>query len=267
MVRRPRSGQTKEHKLATASHTSGSQSHPADSKIALLRLRAPKTAAMTIDRPAEGGSLAAVMKMVAESIDLASLGVKVVTTRRTRAGGILLEVEGSDKAGTLERKIPEVVGEAARIRRPEPKTSVLLLNVPEWAGKEEIVGALASAGVTNLTADEVTIRRNPGGRCDLVASLSLPLYDAILLAELKHVSICWTRCRVKLLEKNQPTCFRCQGKSHLAAECKNEQRPRRCFRCNADDHLAKDCTNPRSPQHRDKSPQQQPCQGQQLLSQ
>lgn len=189
--------------LATAIHTSGSQSHPADFKIALLRLRAPNTAAVTIDRPAEGGSLSAVTKKVAESIDLVALGVKVVTTRRTRAGGIL-EVEGSDNAGTVERKIREVVGEADRIRRPELKTSVLLLNVPEWAETEEIVSALASVGITNPAADEVTVWRNPGGRGDLVASLSLPLHDVILLVQSKHVSIGWTRCRSSNWRRTNP---------------------------------------------------------------
>jgi len=51
----------------------------------------------------------------------------------------------------------------------------------------------------------------------------------------------WTRCRVKLLANNQPTCFRCQGKGHLAAECRDEAKPRRCYRCRKDNHLVKDC--------------------------
>lgn len=61
-------------------------------KIALLRRRVPKIAAVMIDRPIDGGSLATLMKKVAGAINLKSLGVNILTTRKTRTGGILLEV-------------------------------------------------------------------------------------------------------------------------------------------------------------------------------
>jgi len=87
----------------------------------------------------------------------------------------------------------------------------------------------------------VTFRKNSGGRGEFVASLHLPLRDAITLAKKKAVTVEWTRCRVKLLANNQPTCFRCQAKGHLAAECRDEAKPRRCHRCSKEDHLVKDC--------------------------
>jgi len=209
--------------------------------------------AVTIDRPAEGGSLASVMRKISGSINLQSLGVKVLTTRKTRAGGILLEVEGNQNATLLAGKIREVVGDAARVRLPEPRTPVLLLGVPEWAVPEDVVAGITLAGVTGVTSDNVTIRKNSGGRGEFVASLHLPLKDAITLAEKKAVTVEWTRCRVKLLAKNQPTCFRCQGKGHLAAECRNEAKPRRCHICREDDHLVKDCAQQKQTQQ-----QQQP---------
>lgn len=217
--------------------------HPrsATDQVALLRKRAPRSMAVTIDRPAEGGSLASVMKKISGSINLQSLGVKVLTTRKTRAGGILLEVEGNEKATLLAGKIREVVGVAARVRLPEPRTPVLLLGVPEWAEAEDVVAGVTQAGVTGVTSEGVTIRKNSGGRGEFVASLHLPLKDAITLAEKKAVTVEWTKCRVKLLVNSQPTCFRCQGKGHLAAECRNEAKPRRCHRCEKDDHLVKDC--------------------------
>ncbi|XP_060855818.1 uncharacterized protein LOC132933568 [Metopolophium dirhodum] len=217
------------------------QPRSAIDKIALLRRRAPKSMAVTIDRSTDGGSLAAVMKKVSGSINLQSLGVKVLTTRKTRAGGILLEVEGIEKATLLAGKIREVVGDAARVRLPEPRTPVLLLGVPEWAEAENVVAGVTQAGVTGVTSENVIIRKNSGGRGEFVASFHLPLKDAITLAEKKAVTVEWTRCRVKLLSNNQPTCFHCQGKGHLAAECRNEAKPRRCHRCKKDDHLVKDC--------------------------
>ncbi|XP_026818965.1 uncharacterized protein LOC113557592 [Rhopalosiphum maidis] len=223
------------------------QPSPATEKISLLRQRAPRTAAVTIDRPAEGGSLAAVMKRVSGSVSLASLGVKVVTTRRTKAGGILLEVEGEEKARILERRIREVVGEAARVRRPERKTPVLLLDVPEWVEVEDVVGGLGAAGVVVAApdVDRISIRKNGGSRGDRVARVDLPFRDAIALAEAKVVVVGWTRCRVKLLEKKQTTCFRCQQKGHLAAECRNAAKPRACYRCGATSHLSRGCSEGR----------------------
>lgn len=51
-------------------------------QIALLRRRAPWTSTVTIDRSAEEGvTLTSVMKMVARSVDLKKIGVKVRNTR------------------------------------------------------------------------------------------------------------------------------------------------------------------------------------------
>jgi hypothetical protein len=182
------------------------------------------------------------MKKVAGSVDLAALGVKVTTTRRTRAGGILLEVVGEDKAALLEGKIREVAGDTARVRRPERRTPVLLLNIPEWAEVGDVVSGLATAGVV-VAAGGVSLRDNGVGRdhADRVARVDLPLRDAIALATAKAVVIGWTRCRVKLLEKRQSTCYRCQSQGHLAAQCRNEAKPRSCFGCGGPGHLARDC--------------------------
>ncbi|KAL4132895.1 hypothetical protein QTP88_009971 [Uroleucon formosanum] len=229
--------------LASVQRLAALSSVSANGKLAMLRQRAPKTAAVTIDRPAEGASLAAVMKKVAGTINLGALGVRVLTSRRTRAGGILLEVEGEEKAALLEGKIREVAGDTARVRRPQRKTPVLLLNIPEWAEAEDVVSGLAGAGIV-VEAKSVSIRSNGGKRGDLdrVARVDLPFRDAIALAVAKAVEVGWTRCRVKLLEKRQSTCFRCQQKGHHAAECRSEAKPRSCFGCGSSDHLARECT-------------------------
>jgi len=199
-----------------------------EEKIFLLRRRAPKSVAVTIDRPTGGGSLAAVMKKVAGLINLLSLDINVLTTRRTRAGSILLEVEGAEKAKILADKIRAVTGDVARVRMPEPRTPVLLLGFPVWAEEEDVVADLDQAGIAGVVAENVIIRKNTGVRCKYVASLNLPLRDAIALAERKVVTVGWTRCRTNLLENSQPTCYRCQSRGHLAAECRNEAKPRGC---------------------------------------
>ena len=212
-------------------------------KIALLQRRIPKTAAITIDRPPEGGSLAAVMKKIASSINLRVLGITVRTTRKTRAGGILLEVDGEEKASLLADKVRAVVGDTARVRRPELRTPILLLGIPEWSDATDVANGLKQAGVPAATVagGNVTVRKNGGSRGDLVARFDLPYADAIALAKAGPVMVGWTRCRVRLLEKSQPTCFRCQGKGHLAAECRGEAKARSCHRCGVAGHIARDC--------------------------
>jgi len=202
-----------------------------------------------IDRPGDGGSLATVMKKVAEEINLQSLGINVLTTRKTRTGGILLEVDGADKAELLAEKIRAVAGDSARVRLPVLRTPVLLLGIPEWVEAGEVADALARSGTPDVVADDIKIWRNAGGRAELVATLSLPLKNAISLAESKAVFVGWTKCRVKLLEKSKPTCYACQQKGHLATECRNEAKARRCHRCQGEDHLVRDCTRERQQKH------------------
>ena len=219
---------------------------PDKGKLELLRRRVPKTAAVTIDRPPEGGSLAEVMRKVSSTIDLATLGITVRTTRMTRAGGVLLEVEGEDKAALLAERVRVLIGDGARVRQPETLTPVLLLDVPEWAAKEEVVNGLRQVGV-NVDAEgpsSVSVWKNSGGRGGFVARVNLPYREAIKLAEAKTVTVGWTRCRVKPIERAQPTCFRCQERGHLAAECRNPAKPRRCHGCGADDHLRRECRQP-----------------------
>ena len=184
------------------------------------------------------------MKRVAGSIDLPALGITVRTTRKTRTGGILLEVDGEDKATLLAEKVRAVVGDSARVRRPELRTPILLLGIPEWSDAADVATGLQHAGVpaAAFTSGHITVRKNDGGRGDLVARFDLPYRDAITLAKAGPVMVGWTRCRVRLLEKSQPTCFRCQEKGHLAAECRGEARARCCHRCGVAGHLAKDCT-------------------------
>lgn len=213
-------------------------------KLDLLRRRAPKTAAVTIDRPAEGASLAEVMKKVARSVDLVAMDVKIINTRRTRAGGILLEVAGEEKAVALVNRLSAVVGTSVRVKRTERRTPILLLDIPDWAEEGDVREGLIQAGVSphalNDGPGKIHVQKRGDGGA-LVARTSLPYKDAIAVAKAGRVTVCWTRCRVRVLENALPTCFRCQEKGHLSAQCKGEARARRCYRCNGDGHLAKDC--------------------------
>lgn len=72
----------------------------------------------------------------------------MLTTRRTRTGGILLEVDGDNKAALLAERVRVLLGDGSRVRQPETLILVLLLDVPEWAAKEEVWEGLQKAGIS-----------------------------------------------------------------------------------------------------------------------
>lgn len=186
------------------------------------------------------------MKKVASVIDLKALNIQVNTTRRTRAGGVLLEVEGLDKATLLAEKVRTVVGDQARVRLPENLTPVLILGLPEWSDAEEVSEGLVKAGIPGemVTRDGkslVTITQNAGGRREFVGRINLPYAEAIMLTDAGALRVGWTVCRTKSLEKEKPTCFRCQQIGHLAAECRNPAKARQCHGCGSKEHLVRDC--------------------------
>lgn len=77
-----------------------------------------------------------VMRRVSAGVNLADLGVR-----------ILLEMESDEKAVLLKGKIRKVVSGAATVRRPERKTPVLILDVPDWVEADEVAGGMAGLDV------------------------------------------------------------------------------------------------------------------------
>lgn len=69
--------------------------------------------AVIIDRPLE--FLTAVMRRMANNINLVGLEDEVQMTRRMRGGDILFEIVGEEKAALLAKKIKEVAGVSARV--------------------------------------------------------------------------------------------------------------------------------------------------------
>jgi len=171
----------------------------------------------------------------------------VRTTRKTRAGEILLEVKGDDEAALLAERVRVLIGDGARVRQPDTLTPVLLLNVPEWAAEQDVVEGLRQVGVEVGAggSPSVSVWKNSGARGGFVARVNLSHREAIKLTEAKVVTVRWTRSRVKPIEKTKPTCYRCQERGHLAAECKNPAKPRQCHRCGGEDHLLmRQCRQP-----------------------
>jgi len=122
---------------------------------------------------------------------------------------------------------------------------VILLNVPDLVNEDDVKSCLTQAGVEPRELDQngkssISLKTNPGGRDVWVARFDVTYPAALTLMGAGHVRIGWTQCRVKLLEKAQVTCYKCQEKDHIAAECQGQARSCQCYQCN----LAGACPGP-----------------------
>jgi len=138
-------------------------------KVALLKKRVPKTSAVIIDHPIEGNTIAKVMQKVADGVKLQEVGTKIISTRSSKAGGIIVEVDAAEGADLLA----DLLGS-----RDEAHAMVLLLGIPQWKEEEAIKNSLIQAGVAPQELVHggkscISLRTNPGNRGARVAKLDL----------------------------------------------------------------------------------------------
>lgn len=182
-------------------------------------------------------SYADIMRKVKMHVQLKELDLKPIT-RVTKSGAILLKVQDDKEADKLASALNAAVRQIALIKKPSGTTPILILDLAVWHSTEDVESAVRSA-VPELLRTKVVVRVNPGG--GRVGRFDTPLPAAIKLAELGRLDINWSRCRVKLLETKEKTCYRCQNRGHLAEGCTADEAKKRCFRCNSIDHLAIAC--------------------------
>lgn len=193
---------------------------------ALVQKRIPRTSAVIIDRPTgDGVTILSVMKRVTKEVDLQACGIQVKNAKRSRAGGIILEVEDAATATRLAEELRTSVKGEARVRLPVRSTPVLLVGVPEWCTIRDVEAGLLGAGLTREDyswegTPTIILNKNAGGRGDVVARVDVPHEAALNLHRAGTVGVGWTRSKVKLLEKKHFTCFRCRQPGHYAVECK-----------------------------------------------
>jgi len=184
---------------------------------ALVRRRAPRAEAVTIADPADGETYASVMRLATSCIDLQEHEIEIGRVRRTKAGAILMEVSGKEKADKLSTLICKTLGQRAKVSRPRRTTPVLVINIPEWLDDDKVKCTIVEAD-PGLDSSCISLRENAGG--GKVAKLTMDMDTALRLSALKSTRIGWNLCRVKLLETKSPTCYRCQANGHIAAECR-----------------------------------------------
>jgi len=165
---------------------------------------------------------------VANGVKLQEVGAKIITTKISKTGVIILEVDAAEDADLLAEKFHQVVGSSARVVRPERRTSVLLLGISEWEDEEAIKSTLIHADVTPQELVygrkySISSRTNSG-------LLWRAGCQALTLAGAGHVVV------------GLGLCFRCQEQGHISAECIGSAKPHRCYRCQTEGHLSGACT-------------------------
>jgi len=214
---------------------------------ALVRRRAPRTEAVTIAAPADGETYASVMRLATSCIDLQEHGIEIGRVLRTKAGAILMEISGKEKADKLSTLLCETLGQRAKVSRPRRTIPVLVINIPEWLDDDKVKCTIVEAD-PGLDSECISIRENAGG--GKVAKLTVDMDTALRLSALKSIRIGWNMCRVKLLKTKSPICYRCQASGHTAAECQaTDASPKKCYRCRGVGHLAATCQAAR-PEHK-----------------
>jgi hypothetical protein len=206
-------------------------------------LKAPRTEAIVISTVKEGMTHAEVLRLAKGSVDPVAMSARIVATRRTKAGDLLLEVKGKESADTLARKIGEAVKDHAKVRRPQAMREVMLLGVDPSATVEETRVALQTGTGSTVDGSAAIVLR-PARNGTQFARVTLPTKDVITLSKKGFIQVGWTRARVKVLDPRPLRCFRCLGHGHVAKVCNGPDRTKLCYRCGTEGHPAKDCKNP-----------------------
>jgi len=206
---------------------------------ALVRKRIPKAEAVTISNPKEGISYADVMKKVMSEVNLQEIGVEVNNTRRTKAGGILLEIKDKAGADLLAERLKSAIDDQACISRPSRTTQILVVNIADWLEEGRVIDDIRRAD-ERLQSATIVVRNNSGG--GRVAAVKVSMATALRLSAAGAIWVGMGNCRVKLLENRKARCYRCDGLGHMARSCTAASAVRKCFRCHRAGHLIADCT-------------------------
>jgi len=182
-----------------------------------------------------------VVKDCQEAISLEEVGIAPINMRRTRGGGILLEIRGDkeeEKAEVLAEKIKEVIkkNERARVWTLRKRLRMRLSGLPPGVRAEEIATLIAKEGGVDASRVRVgPLRTSVSGAG--TALVSCPKEAAMRVAGAPGLAMGWARMGVSLLEKGDPQCFRCLGRGHLGRWCPSDiDRGACCLGCGREGH-------------------------------
>jgi len=213
-----------------------------------LRRKLPRGAGVLLEiQGGTSGKYEELIRKCQREISLEELEIPPVGIRKTRGGGILLEVRSKEKeeekTESLAERIKEVVGsmEGAKVRCPLLRLRLKLIGVPIGATASEIAGAVAGVGRDRVDRVRLgPLRTSASGAGS--AWVVCPKEMALRAAEAAELTLGWTRVGVALEKGGPPQCHRCLARGHLRRWCPSGvSRGACCLRCGREGHQIGRC--------------------------
>lgn len=206
------------------------------------RRRLPKHQAVIIEKPPDISSYADMVRSVKAAVQQEGVECSI-TTRKSKAGNMVLQIPGKEKADDLAAVLRRRLGEGIGIRRPSPSVLLVLIGIEDSVEAPELRRALVAFDPELDSIGELTIREGSNGV--RTAVIRTPLGPGLKLIRKKRIRVGWAVCRIKEIDKSDASCARCLAKGHRAMDCVGKEK-RKCFRCKKQGHLIAACRLPPS---------------------
>lgn len=184
-----------------------------------------------------------VKKDLASKVDPVSLNMDISISRKIKDGDVVLECRNADEPEKLRRQIESKVGDGYEVKSSKkvyPKMKIV--NIPEEVNKEctEIRDKILcqngiQSGRSNFHLEVFHLTR--GNKEYFSALIEVDMETFEILQRRERINIGLNRCRVFEFI-NVLKCYRCQGYSHFAKDCREEKDC--CPRCGGE-HNEKQC--------------------------
>lgn len=161
--------------------------------------------------------------------------------KKTRNGGLLLEVRGDDTVlESIRMKVADSAGQEVKVRLLQQRTLLEIRDIDAWSNKEEITDSLEKeAAISKENVKVISLRASYGG--SQTALVLLPASQAHEVVKKGRLKISVVSCRVREAEKRNGRCFKCLAFDHESKSCKGPDRSKCCRRCGQSGHYVADC--------------------------
>lgn len=193
-------------------------------------------------KPAEGKTYADIVGAIHANVKPSEMGIDVKSVRRTKSGGVLLELGKStaENRATFSKSLTAVVGKSSSVTELTPTTQVEIRDCDCCTTVAEIEEAVIRTLPDYKGIMKVKLTR-PNSREQRLALVKVEEPAAEKILEVGRLIIGFVSCRVRRSVQIQ-RCFRCLDYGHYSTNCKGPDRSKLCYRCGKSDHKGAHCT-------------------------
>lgn len=185
--------------------------------------------------PKQDQTAQATQKVVMELMDPTEIPVQ--NMRNAAKGTIVLEGRSKDDLDIIQKYASEKLGTTYEVKLSElQKPRIIISGMNEKLSGEEIVTKLKRQNKLMENAELRVVSIFGKNTFSAVVEIDCDGFNTIMSDERKRLNIGWSSCNVKEYV-NILSCYKCQGFSHKAKDCKKE---RACKKC-AGKHDIREC--------------------------